>query len=181
MARLSVSALRYAEAVFELAGEGDALDAWAADLRTVADFVEEPGAAGVLLSGRIPRDEKRRLLEAALSGEVSPLALNLARLLNDRGKLQIARDVQHRYQEMLDDRRGIAHATVTTAVALSDDERHAVTGKLSSITGKQVDITSVVDESIIGGVVARIGDQLIDGSTRTRLLALKRRLEGAAR
>jgi F-type H+-transporting ATPase subunit delta len=82
---------------------------------------------------------------------------------------------------MLDDRRGIAHATVTTAVALSDEERRAVTGKLSSITGKQVDITSVVDESIIGGVVARIGDQLIDGSTRTRLLALKRRLEGVAR
>ncbi len=49
------------------------------------------------------------------------------------------------------------------------------------MTGKQVDITPVVDESIIGGVIARIGDQLIDGSTRTRLLALKRRLEGAAR
>jgi F-type H+-transporting ATPase subunit delta len=181
VATLSVSALRYAEAVFDLAVEGDALDAWSADLRVIAEFVEQPDAAGVLLSGRIPRDEKRRLLEAGLSGEVSPLALNLARLLNDRGKLQIARDVQLRYEEMLDDRRGIAHATVTTAVALSDEERRAVTGKLSSITGKQVDITSVVDESIIGGVVARIGDQLIDGSTRTRLLALKRRLEGVAR
>jgi F-type H+-transporting ATPase subunit delta len=181
VATLSVSALRYAEAVFDLAVEGDALNAWSADLRMIAEFVEQPDAAGVLLSGRIPRDEKRRLLEAGLSGEVSPLALNLARLLNDRGKLQIARDVQLRYEEMLDDRRGIAHATVTTAVALSDEERRAVTGKLSSITGKQVDITSVVDESIIGGVVARIGDQLIDGSTRTRLLALKRRLEGVAR
>ncbi len=181
MATHSVSALRYAEAAFELAVESDALDAWAADLRTIAGFAEEPDAAGVLLSGRVPRDEKRRLLEAALGRDVSPLALNLALLLNDRGKLQIARDVQLRYQEMLDERRGIAHATVTTAVALSDDERQAVTGKLSSITGKQVDVTSVVDESIIGGVVARIGDQLIDGSTRTRLLALKRRLEGAAR
>jgi F-type H+-transporting ATPase subunit delta len=181
VATLSVSALRYAEAIFDLAVEGDTLDPWAGDLRAIADFIEQPDVSGILLSGRIPRDEKRRLIEAGLSGDVSPLALNLVRLLNDRGKLQIARDVQRRYQEMLDDRRGIAHATVTTAVALSDDERRAVTGKLSSITGKQVDITSVVDESIIGGVVARIGDQLIDGSTRTRLLALKRRLEGAAR
>jgi len=48
------------------------------------------------------------------------------------------------------------------------------------MTGKQVDVTPIVDESIIAGVIARIGDQLIDGSTRTRLVALKRRLEGVA-
>jgi F-type H+-transporting ATPase subunit delta len=64
---------------------------------------------------------------------------------------------------------------------LADEERSAVAAKLSSLTGKQVDVTPVVDESIIGGVIARIGDQLIDGSTKTRLQALKRRLAGAAR
>jgi F-type H+-transporting ATPase subunit delta len=82
---------------------------------------------------------------------------------------------------MMDAHLNLAHAIVTTAVPLADDERSAIAARLSAMTGKQVDVTSVVDEAIIGGVVARIGDQLIDGSTRTRLLALKRRLEGAAR
>ena len=68
---------------------------------------------------------------------------------------------------------------MTTAVPLSDDERRAVTEQLSRVTGKRVDVTPVVDESIIGGVVARIGDQLIDGSTRSRLVALKRRINAA--
>jgi F-type H+-transporting ATPase subunit delta len=49
------------------------------------------------------------------------------------------------------------------------------------MTGKQVDVTSIVDQSILGGIVARIGDQLVDGSTRSRLAALKRNLQGAAR
>ena len=181
MAARSVSARRYADAVFDLAVEGNALDAWAADLRVIADFAGEPDVAGILRSGRVPRDEKRRLLEAGLAAHVSPLAMNLVRVLNEHGKTAIAREVQAAYQELLDDRRGVAHATVTTAVPLGDDERREIAARLSSITGKQVDVTPVVDESIIGGVIARIGDQLIDGSTRTRLVALKRRLEGATR
>jgi F-type H+-transporting ATPase subunit delta len=181
VAARSVSARRYAEAVFDLAIEGDTLDAWAADLRAIADFAGDPDVAGILRSGRVPRDEKARLLEAGLAPHVSPLAMNLVRLLNERGKTAIARDVQVLYQGMLDERRGVAHATVTTAVPLADDERREIAARLSSLTGKQVDVTPVVDESIIGGVIARIGDQLIDGSTRTQLVALKRRLEGATR
>ena len=181
MASSSISARRYAEAIFDLAVEGDAFAAWSGDLRTIADFVERVDVAGVLAGTRVPRPEKLRLIEAGLEGAVSALAMNLARLLNERGKLDLARGIQAAFQEMMDERLNIAHATVTTAVSLANDEREAVAAKLSSLTGKQVDVTPVVDEAIIGGVIARIGDQLIDGSTRTRLLALKRRLEGAAR
>ena len=181
MASSAVSARRYAEAVFALAVEGTAASQWSGDLRVIAEFTGEPDVAGILGSTRVPREQKLRLVEAGLKSNVGPLAMNLVRLLNERSKLGIAREIQTTFQEMLDERQGIAHATVTTAVALSDDERRAVATKLSSLTGKQVDVTSVVDESIIGGLIARIGDQLIDGSTRSRLIALKRKLEGAAR
>jgi len=173
------SARRYAEAVFEIAEESNMLDAWSDDLRTIADFVAEPDVALVLGSNRVPREQKMRLLKAGLEAHVSPLAMNLVRLLDERGKILIARDIQTAYQERADDRRGVAHAVVTTAVALSDDECDAVATRLSSMTGKRVDITPVVDEAIIGGIIARIGDELIDGSTRSRLVALKRRLEAA--
>lgn len=178
----AASARRYAEAVFDLAVEatGGALDQWSDDLRTIADFASEPDVARIVASNRVPREEKARLLNAGLQGEISPLAMNLVRLLDDRGKLGIARQIQTAYQEMADKQRGVAHAVVTTAVPLSDDERREITERLSSMTGKQVDVTPVVDEAIIGGVIARIGDQLIDGSTRSRLVALKRRLGTAS-
>jgi F-type H+-transporting ATPase subunit delta len=175
------SARRYAEAAFAIADEGNALDRWSGDLLTIANFVDEPEVAGIVSSGRVPRDEKLRLLDAGLKAYLSPLAMNLVRLLEQRGKIALARDIQVAFQAMLDDRRGVAHAVVTTAVPLADDERAAVAAKLSAMTGKQVDVTAVVDASIIGGIVARIGDQLVDGSTRSRLAALKRSLEGATR
>jgi len=175
------SARRYAEAAFSLASEGNTLDRWGDDLAALAAFAEEGDVAPLLRSNRLPREEKLRLVEAGVGGQLSPLAMNLARLLAERGKLHLAREVEHAFREMLDDARGLAHATVTTAVPLSGDERTAIAVRLSSMTGKQVDVTPVVDESIIGGLIARIGDQLIDGSTRTRLVALKRRLETASR
>ena len=181
MASSVVSARRYAEAAFALAVESDTLDRWSGDLLTMANFIAEPEVAGIVASGRVPRDEKMRLLEAGLKAYVSPHAMNLVRLLDQRGKALLAREIQIAFQSMVDERRGIAHAVVTTAVPLADDERAAIAAKLSSLTGKQVDVTSVVDQSILGGIVARIGDQLVDGSTRSRLAALKRSLQGAAR
>ncbi|MEX0750668.1 MAG: ATP synthase F1 subunit delta [Dehalococcoidia bacterium] len=172
----SPSSRRYADAIFEIATENESWVQWSGDLQTIADFVGEADVGGLLASNRVPRGDKMRLLSAGLEREISPLAMNLVRILEDKGKLHIARDIQIVFQEKVDDARGIAHAVVTTAVPLSDDERNAIAARLSSVTGKQVNVTPVVDERIIGGLIARIGDQLIDGSTRTKLLALKRQL-----
>ncbi len=175
------SARRYAEAVFDIAVEQEALVQWSGDLQSIAAFASERDVARILGSVRVPREEKIRLLSTALEREISPAAMNLVRLLVMRDKITLAPEIQRIYQELADERAGIAHAVVTTAVALSDDEKRAVADRLSTITGKHVNVTPVVDEAILGGVVARIGDQLIDGSTRTKLVALKRSLEGAAR
>ncbi len=177
----SPSSRRYAQAVFDLADEEERFIAWARDLETISAFVHEADVAKVLASARVPRAEKLRLLAAGLDGQVSGEALNLVRILADRDKLALVSDVEEVFLEMVDKRRGIAHAVVTTAVPLSDDERTAVAERLSAITGKTVDVTPAVDPEIIGGIVARIVDELIDGSTSARLVALKRSLEGVAR
>ena len=180
MALRGASARRYAEAVFELAQEQGKLDEWGNDLATIAGFVGEADVSRLLASSRVPGDQKLQLLEAGVKqATFQPEAWNLVQLLQARNKLMLAPQIQRAYQEMADARRGVAHATVTTAVPLTEDERSAITTQLSQLTGKRVDVTPVVDEAIIGGMVARIGDQLIDGSTRSRLVALKRRI-GAA-
>lgn len=173
-----IAAKRYAEAAFEIAHDSDKLEEWRDGLSLIATVLSDPQVAAVLDSARVATRDKLRLVEDILAG-LDPLILNLARLLVAKGRHGIAAQVAEAYQELLDAHRGIAHALVTTAVALSEEERQAVTRRLAEISGKQVVVETEVNPEIIGGLVARIGDRLIDGSTRSKLLALRRELQEA--
>jgi F-type H+-transporting ATPase subunit delta len=172
-----VAAKRYAEAAHLLAREEGKEDAWTEGLAAMATLFGDAEAEAVLESTRVPMEDKLKLVDETLKG-VDPLVLNMARLLVRRSRSGLGPQIAEAYQELADAAKGIAHATVTTAVALSDSDVRAVTERLSTMTGKQVVVETNVDESILGGLVARIGDRLIDGSTRSRLEALKRQLSG---
>jgi F-type H+-transporting ATPase subunit delta len=175
--RIEVAAKRYAQAAFDIARERDELDRWVEDLRVIADLAAQPSVVEVLASSRVPFEDKERLLRSGLA-DVSPLALSLARLLVQKGRMALAGQVWDEYQRLLDEHRGRAQALVLTAVPLSEDEERAVAQRLRELTGKEIVLEGRVDPEILGGLVARVGDRLIDGSTRTRLLALRRQLAG---
>jgi F-type H+-transporting ATPase subunit delta len=175
--RIEVAAKRYAQAAFDIARERNELDRWVEEIGAIVDLAAQPGVVEFLASSRVPFEVKERLLRSGLAG-VSPLALNLARLLVQKGRITLAQQVRDEYQRLLDEHRGRAQALVLTAVALSDDEERAVAQRLRELTGKEVVLESRVDPEILGGLVARVGDRLIDGSTRTRLLELRRQLAG---
>ena len=175
--RIEVAAKRYAQAAFDIAREKDELDRWVEDLRVIADLAAQPGVTEVLASSRVPFEGKERLLRSGLA-DVSPLALNLARLLVQKGRIALAQQVREEYQRLLDEHRGMSHAVVFTAVPLSADEERAVAQRLRELTGKEIVLERQVEPEILGGLVARVGDRLIDGSTRTRLLELRRQLAG---
>ncbi len=174
------AARRYAQAAFELARERDDLDAWEHDLRSLAAALASGEALAFVGSRQVTPAAKEEFLRRA-AGETAPLAWNLVRLLSAKGRLAFLPQVAEHFQELLDEHRGIAHAQVVAAVPLGDDERQALSRRLSEITGKQVDVAVYEEPEILGGIIARIGDQLIDGSTKTKLIALKRRLAGAVR
>ena len=90
-------------------------------------------------------------------------------------------DIADEYQRLLNAYRGIDEAEVLTAVPLDDGDKQRLAERLGAVVGKKVIIKAEVDSSLIGGVVARIGGKLIDGSTRSRLEALKKELSGVAR
>jgi F-type H+-transporting ATPase subunit delta len=79
---------------------------------------------------------------------------------------------------MADAEAGIEHAEITTAIDLTADQVRSIEERLSQASGKQVRATASVDPSILGGVIVRVGDRLVDGSVRTRLKQLRRELEG---
>ena len=173
-----IAARRYGEAAFQIARDGGTEERWSEGLSLMAAVFSDSEIAALMQEARISSADKMGLAEKALAG-VDPLVLNLARLLVHRGRTALASQIAEAFQELADAERGIAHALVTTAVPLSDDETRAVAEKLSEISGKQMVVETQVDERIIGGLVARIGDKLIDGSTRSQLMALKRRLREA--
>ena len=170
------SAIRYAQAVFQIAIAKDALDQWMDDLSLMARALESPEFAEFLDAPQVPLGEKVEVIKNTVGGSVDPLAVNLISLLASRSNARIVPGVTEQYQRLLDGHRGIEHAEVVTAVPMDDARRQRVSELLQDIVGKEVRMTSRVEPEILGGMIARVGDRVIDGSTRTKLQAMRREL-----
>ena len=175
-----VYARRYSQAVFEMALEAKELDSWQSDLRKIASLAEYATLVAFLENPKIHFEAKVRLLSERLDG-INPLALNLAYLLVARGRLSMIGDIADDYQQLLDSYRGIESADVITAIPLGEEDKLKLAEHLGAVIGKKVVLRTGVDSSLIGGLIARIGGKLLDGSTRSKLEALKKELAGAGR
>jgi F-type H+-transporting ATPase subunit delta len=171
------AAKRYAQAAFGIARDAGTIATWRGQLNDVASVLSESGLAPALADSRVPVDQRAALVERVL--DVEPMVLNLARLLVAKGRSGEARAVAEAFGRMADDHEGIAHAQVTTAVELAPAQLEAIAQQIGAAVGKQVRATGSVDPGIVGGIVVRVGDKLVDGSVRTRLKQLRRELEGA--
>ena len=175
----SGAAKRYAQAVFSLAKERGTLDRWLDDLASLNDLMSDPRAAEYLASPAVPEAQKLRLVDQSLANG-QPEARNLAHMLIQRQRISIIPDLAQLYGEAVLQERGIVIAEVTTAEPLSPSEQEMVRAQLSKLVGKRVQLRTNVDPSIIGGVVARVGDRLIDGSVINQLRRLRARLAATA-
>ena len=171
------AARRYAQATFAIAREGDAIAQWRGDLDDVASVLVDSEAAGLFAAARIPVAERQALLARVL--DLGPLAANLAKLLIAKGRTPEAREISEAFNRFADEYEGVAQAQITTALPLSAEQVTAIEQRLGSALGKRITATASVDSDIIGGVVLRIDDHLIDGSVRSRLRRLRTELSGA--
>ena len=173
-----IYAKRYSQAVFNIALETNQLDKWQSDLRKIAGLAEDATLIAWLESPKFHFDDKSRLLSERL-GDINPLALNLVYLLVTRGRLRVIGDIADEYQRLLDSYRGIERAEVVTAIPLDDEDKQRLAERLGVVISKEIVLKSEVDTGIIGGIIARVGGKLLDGSTRTRLASLNKELIGA--
>lgn len=167
---------RYAQAVFELACSSEKLDEWAGDLASIQQVFEDPEVGYRLDNPKVHREDKLALINSVLKDKLSTQGYNLAVLLVERSRHRFAKAILNEYIRLLNDLRGEAIAEVTTAVPIGDDEEASIRQNLEKITGKKIIIEKKIDPTIIGGLVARVGDTLIDGSIRDRLQALRKAL-----
>ena len=170
------AARRYARAVFDLAVSRGEIDKWLEGLRSIRDVVRQSALSVFLVSPKIPFQRKKEMLQKALK-DLDPLQVNLVLLLAQRGRLDEVDRLIQDFVALANEHRGIAVAKVTTAVPLDEQEAASVSERLSGLTGRKIVLRRAVDPNIIGGIVVRVGDKLIDGSIAGRLAALRDKLD----
>jgi F-type H+-transporting ATPase subunit delta len=172
MAVSEAVARRYAQAYFDLAQEARDIDGWGRELSRVAEALTDPEVARALANPRL-RPQQRAELAAALLEGARKEAGNLVRLLIERGRVAVLPQVVAHYQRLADRASGITRAEVVSAVPVDEATAARIKRTLSDRIGGDVETTVSQDPNILGGLVIRIGDRVIDGSVRTRLQQLR--------
>jgi F-type H+-transporting ATPase subunit delta len=171
-------ATRYARALLELGQETRTLDALIGELESASStYTGSAELRSTLENPRLGRDVKQAIIvDVANALGLSAHAKNTLRLLVERRRISALSSITARLRELADREKGLVHAEVTSAIRLTEDFYERLRGQLESLTGKKISVRRSEDPSLIGGVVVRIGDTVIDGSLKSRLESLKQSL-----
>jgi F-type H+-transporting ATPase subunit delta len=180
MARPSTAARRYAEAAFEIALRDGAVDAWRRELDAAATAIDDPAVAAGIHNPAVPTAVREDAVRRGLGGAVSQPVLNLVLFMVRRGRIEDLPRVAAEFRRLDDQRNGVTHAIATSATPLEPSEVEALTARLVQMTGGKVELAVETDPSLLGGLVVRVGDRLIDGSVRGRLERLRNQLVSGA-
>src|SRR4051794_17277749 len=166
----------YAEALTAAAGPqadaiGDELDELVNDV-----LAEHPAVERFLASGAVGRKVKASVLDAALKSGTSELVRNFVGVLNQNGRLGLLRAIDAAYKRLRDEAGGRVRVTVTSAVALSDEQVQRLRQTLSAQLKAEPVLDARTDPDLLGGLVVRVGDRVYDTSVRTRLETLRNHL-----
>ena len=170
------SAKRYAQALFEIAAEQERVDQWTADLRLITEGLQNHELKIFLEHAKVPVPRKADTI-AQVFQEADPMVQNMLSVLASRGLLDLVPEVEREYHHLVNELGGREQVEVSSAVPLEESEIRSIVRLLTSLIGKEVILESLVDTTILGGLVIKVGDRLIDGSTRTRLEELGKRLQ----
>lgn len=169
-------ARRYAQAIFEIGRKQNTLDRTLDDVREIARLFAHRKLAYLLREPKIATQRKETAIRQALASKVLPTSLNLALLVVQRGLVDLMPNIARELEQLVLDDKNQAIAQVTTATKLDEAQSTLVKKALERKTGKTILMQAKVEPDILGGVIARVGDQIIDGSVRYRLATLQQQL-----
>ncbi len=170
-------ARRYAQALYDIAMEANLLDQFEPELKTLAEAIQNnPEIQKVLYHPQISLADKKDLLRQVFAGKLSVQIQNFADMVIDRRRQNFIVDIYKEFQLLADSARNIIEAQVKSAVVLDEVQQESLQTNLSKLTGKSIRLVAEVDPSLIGGVVVKIGDRVIDGSVAGRLAKLRETL-----
>jgi F-type H+-transporting ATPase subunit delta len=164
----------------EIGREKDALDRYARDLADLAQLMETSrDFREVLINPVFTKADKKRIAGSILKKlGTDQMVVNFVNLLIDRKRIDQLPGIEVWFRALVDEIRGITRGEVISAQKLDEDQLQRITAALAKTSGKEVMLTAKVDPSLIGGVVAKVGDMVFDGTIRTQLNQLKESLRG---
>ena len=173
----SVVTARYIEALIDAAEERGVLDKVAEDVQALSNLLRESSELSAFVADPIMRSERKRtVLNSLLAGKVQDVTLNFLFLLCDKHRVRLLDEFLANFLTVLEARRGVVTAYVTVAESLTSEQEKKMGDKLSAYSGKEVRLETTVDKGLKAGFIARLGDQVFDGTLATQLNRLRQRL-----
>jgi F-type H+-transporting ATPase subunit delta len=170
-------ALKYAQAIYEVAAGKNMLSEVEQQLQTVEQTIREhQDLATLFYHPRVPAQAKKETVSRLFKQDLAEFVHNFLLLLVDKRREAALPVIISEYRKLANEARNMAEAEVITAMPLSAEEHAALARKLSSVTGKNMVLKTQIDTSILGGVIVKIGDKLIDGSVARQLAMMRNTL-----
>jgi F-type H+-transporting ATPase subunit delta len=170
-------ARNYAEVLLELARRAEDLPGWGKLIQDVASAMEDDATLHLFLeSPRISEAQKSSVLSEALADRVPRHFMRFLLALVTKRRQMLIPEIATEFANLVDESEGRIHANVTVARAASEAERNEIAEQLSRVLGKQAMLHVNVNPAILGGVIVKVGDTVMDGSVRKRLATLRSRV-----
>ena len=160
----------YAQAIFEHSEE------WVEDLGQVVNAISQPSVAKLIDSPKLAYKEKAEIFVGLFQGEVQNKTTNFLKVLGEAKRLPLLPDILKEYQKLLDKKNKLNNVLVTTAFELSKSQEDQLESFLKKMYGKNISTRVEVDNDLIGGLTVKSGDEVIDLSTKGKLLKLKKQI-----
>lgn len=172
-----IIARRYAHGLFELTEERKVSDEVQRDFEDLGNILKaDASLIQFLAAPQLLDSDKHAVVDKVFQGKVSESLYSLIHLLVAKHRTDFIVEISDEYEALYNANRGIVSTRLITAVPLSDDEINAIRTKINKLTGHQIDLETEVDEKIIAGVIAIVGDKIIDRSVRHELEVLREQL-----
>ena len=164
----------YAIALFDLANEAKQLEKYQEETKAISNILKDNKDFLNLLTNQfINKDDKKQLLDNVFKGKVEGMILNFLKLLVDKQRFNLSVEIFQEFNSLANDYRGIKEGILYTASSLEEAKIKAIEAKVAQKIGKKVELTMVIDETLIGGFKVVISDLVIDNSIKNKLESLK--------
>jgi F-type H+-transporting ATPase subunit delta len=170
------AAIRYAKAILDLANSKGVAEAVNNDMKSIATAIESNLELSTFIQNPTTKVEVKESALLEIFADVNGVTKGLFHLLFENKRFEILEGIASEYKKLFDESNGVEVAKVTTAIPMDADLEAKVLAKVSTLSDKKITIENIVDPSIIGGFILRIGDQQYNASVANRLQVLKREL-----
>lgn len=169
MSEISTIARPYAKAVFDLADQDSSYDKWSDVLSLLSSIVDNDTVQSLFEDPFVDKSRLSELIKGVCADNVDDQARNLVDTLIDNGRLNAIDAISARYEELRAEAESVVEAHVESALPLDDSQLEKLNASLEKHFGKKVKLATSVNEDLMGGILIRAGDTVIDGSVRTKL------------